>query len=270
MTRVPVSRYTCTPLKAGEELEVHVVSAVSPCNFWCQPAKSSTSQLPLLMDKIQDYYSGSQGEEVSELVAGMPCVAQFSTDENWYRAVVTSVADCDNAAVCFVDYGNAESVARSKVRTVLSRFTDLPTQAFKCVLAGVSPLGGVWDTASCNRFQEMVVFEDSKEFRAEVVTVADGQVQEVGVTLWDGQSSIGQLLVDSGYGLDKTESPCEPVSEPTTSSGTQRKPLHTLLQVIRPCSTSSQNYCGCIIVTSSLIYSVQNSTALLFVSGVDI
>ena len=144
------------------------MSAVSPCNFWCQSAKSSTSQLPLLMDEIQDYYSGSEGDEVGDLVTGMPCVAQLSTDDNWYRAVVTAVVDCDDVAVRFVDYGNAANVARSKVRVVQSRFTELPTQAFKCVLAGVSPLGGVWDTASCNRFQEMVVFEDSKEFRAEV------------------------------------------------------------------------------------------------------
>ena len=70
--------------------------------------------------------------------------------------------------------------------------------------------------------------------------MADGQVIEV--TLWDGPSSIGQLLVESGYGLDKTESPSdELVSEPTTSATTQGEPLHVLLQVIRARCTS-QNY----------------------------
>ena len=197
------------------------MSAVSPCNFWCQPAKSSTTDLPLLMDKIQDCYSGSEvvSEEVDDMSIGMPCVSQFSNDEIWHRAMITSI-DGDSVTVRFVDYGNTRDVSRSKVRAIVSHFTELPMQAFKCVLSGVSPVGGAWDAASCNRFQEMVVFEESKEFRVEVITVTQGDVLEVSVTLWDGQSSIGQQLVDSGYGVESTQ--LDDTSEATSDWSLQK------------------------------------------------
>ena len=45
---------------------------------------------------------------------GSVCCARFSEDGGWYRAVVASVSP-EGVTVCYVDYGNSETVDPSQV-----------------------------------------------------------------------------------------------------------------------------------------------------------
>lgn len=71
----------------------------------------------------------------SEIIPGLFCVAQYSVDSLWYRALIKSV-DSSSATVYFVDYGNTESVNFSKIREIDPDFTQMTAQALKCKLAG--------------------------------------------------------------------------------------------------------------------------------------
>lgn len=43
--------------------------------------------------------------------------------------------------ICYIDFGNYDTVPCSKVHSILGKFCDKPIQAFKCKLHGVYPLG---------------------------------------------------------------------------------------------------------------------------------
>ena len=58
-------------------------------------------QLETLMLELQDYAVESH-PLTTMLLPGIPCLAQFSLDELWYRAVVTSEVA---KYLCFVYYG---------------------------------------------------------------------------------------------------------------------------------------------------------------------
>ncbi|KAI5651947.1 tudor domain-containing protein [Phthorimaea operculella] len=69
-----------------------------------------------------------------ELVAALyPC------DNQWYRARVVTVSRADqNVEVQYIDYGNKVWIKEDCVRELEPRFTALPAQAVRCLLAGVS------------------------------------------------------------------------------------------------------------------------------------
>ncbi|KAJ2946125.1 hypothetical protein O0L34_g5051 [Tuta absoluta] len=69
-----------------------------------------------------------------ELVAALyPC------DNQWYRARVLTVSRADqNVEVQYIDYGNKVWIKEDAVRELEPRFTALPEQAVRCMLAGVS------------------------------------------------------------------------------------------------------------------------------------
>ena len=186
-------------LTPGQVMDVYVSTASTPANFWCQPAKCSNDDLPLLMDKIQDFYSSPKSSSQHRLVdpqIGRPCVAQFSDDKVWYRAEVTSFDD-DVVNVCFVDYGNTETIPMSEIRPITAELVELPQQAVCCSLSGIEATGGdEYDKASSIRFQELVTYDDSKLFTMAIETVKDGHFQ---VNLKDSNMDIAQVLLGGGY-----------------------------------------------------------------------
>ena len=63
----------------------------------------------------------------------MPCLAQYSKDSLWYRAIVKSI-DISSASVYFVDYGNMDTVSLANIKKIDPEFLDLPAQAVQCQL----------------------------------------------------------------------------------------------------------------------------------------
>eukprot|EP00058_Branchiostoma_floridae_P024135 XP_002609625.1 hypothetical protein BRAFLDRAFT_125037 [Branchiostoma floridae] len=146
-------------LTEGSNVEVYVSVTLSPSNFWCQLA-STTSELASLMEKICDYYAAINNEEVlQDPQPGMPCIAQFSEDQGWYRAKVIKV-EGDGVEVIFVDYGNSEKVERSLVKVMKLQFTEVPVQAFQCCLSNTTPPGSVWDNDTTAKFTQLCTSQE--------------------------------------------------------------------------------------------------------------
>ena len=59
---------------------------------------------------------------------GMVCACQFSSDNQWYRAVVVDLPGKQNVTIKYVDFGNTETVHFTKLKKLLDKFLILPTQ----------------------------------------------------------------------------------------------------------------------------------------------
>nr|CAD7403847.1 unnamed protein product [Timema cristinae] len=72
--------------------------------------------------------------------AGLPCIAQYHSDNKWYRAKVLEVNDDDRSIkVRFVDYGNEEICRATELRKDLC-MSQIPIQCTKCFVQCIVPL----------------------------------------------------------------------------------------------------------------------------------
>ncbi|XP_062529282.1 uncharacterized protein LOC110384726 isoform X2 [Bombyx mori] len=70
---------------------------------------------------------------------GEMVAALYPLDDNWYRARVLSLTRPDQSVeVMYVDYGTVLWVKEDQIRHLEARYTFLPMQAVRCVLAGVT------------------------------------------------------------------------------------------------------------------------------------
>ena len=54
------------------------------------------------------------------------CVAKYSEDKQWYRAVVTALTGNQRVRVLYVDYGNTEELPYFELRKISDEFIRLP------------------------------------------------------------------------------------------------------------------------------------------------
>lgn len=195
----------------GNIVQVHVTSATGLSDFWVScPAENPETELPLLMDRIEDLYSGSSTDQYqpNELRIGMLCIAKFS-DGIWYRAKVIQVYEHGTVQVLFIDYGNVYEVSTSEIRELVSEHAELAPQAIRATLATIRPCisDGGWDAASSERFVELVTYE-SKPFDfniSKVVRDENGRLLEMHGLLFDNGVNVGDQLVKEGFAVHLVE-----------------------------------------------------------------
>ena len=76
----------------------------------------------------------------------MFCCAQFTEDDNWYRARIVECytkGDTPRAQVIYVDFGNHEPLPVSRLRMLRKEQAELPMMAVLCALEGVMQPDGV-------------------------------------------------------------------------------------------------------------------------------
>nr|XP_013811069.1 PREDICTED: tudor domain-containing protein 6 [Apteryx mantelli mantelli] len=144
-------------LEVGSTVNVVVSYVESPGYFWCQLSRNC-HDLKILMAKIQEYCKNSSHPHIWP---NPVCLAQYSEDEKWYRALIVSeVTSTENVEVIYVDYGNRELVSRTNLRSTNENFLNLKAQAFRCSLYNlIQPKGQdpfVWDEKAILAFQEFV------------------------------------------------------------------------------------------------------------------
>ena len=179
-------------LQPGFKGAVSVPHFINPSEFCCLVQKHE-DELKNVMDELASLYnSPSAPPSLVNTEPGMACAAQFSADDQWYRAVIKSVT-AEGIGIVYADYGNEEVV--KSVRALPQRLARLPTQAVRCSLFGaVSPSAG-WNEAVCDRLAEIV---DDVVFQMEVKSVNAGQLV---VLLHNAQ---GQSLSDFVTGTTQT------------------------------------------------------------------
>ncbi|XP_066992259.2 tudor domain-containing protein 1 [Anabrus simplex] len=105
------------------------------------------------MQEISSHCDSGQRKPIAEssLRLGTPCIARYSVDGRWYRAIVES-ASINHVGVYFVDYGNREDVFPTEVLEIRPQFMSLPAQGIVCSPAGA----GVWSGQMRESFFEWI------------------------------------------------------------------------------------------------------------------
>ncbi|XP_075353877.1 tudor domain-containing protein 6 [Mycteria americana] len=144
-------------LEVGSTVNVVVSYVENPSYFWCQLSRNC-HDLKVLMAEIQEYCKNSCHPHAWP---NSVCLAQYSEDEKWYRALIISeVPSAEKVEVIYVDYGNRELVSLTNLRSTNERFLRLEAQAFRCSLYNLIQPNGqdpfAWDEEAIQAFQEFV------------------------------------------------------------------------------------------------------------------
>jgi staphylococcal nuclease domain-containing protein 1 len=129
-------------LSNGEQsMDVTVTEIVDGNQIYVQKIGEGTVQLEKLMHSLRDERLGDQPPE--SIKKGDVLLGQFTVDDTWYRARVEGVnKERQTYDVRYVDYGNAESLPRSRLRPLPAsgryNAAALPFQAHLAQLAFVS------------------------------------------------------------------------------------------------------------------------------------
>ncbi|KAM7376229.1 hypothetical protein PAMP_005972 [Pampus punctatissimus] len=148
--------------------EVYASCIVGPHYFWCQYA--NTENLNMLSRLAQEVAQAQQDTMFPKaLDPGCPCLAPFSSDNQWYRAQVIQRTG-NTLNVLFVDYGNESEVDIKDVRTMPLSLLEQPPQAFLCSLNGFDESKGSWDDSVYDDFYNLLV---DKPLRVTVINMED-------------------------------------------------------------------------------------------------
>ncbi|KAI4503981.1 hypothetical protein M0802_000452 [Mischocyttarus mexicanus] len=135
----------------------------SPTNFYIH-LNPEYLELDNLMENIASIYeNGGDTLKHSEIKPEKYCIAQYSEDLKWYRAVIKSI-EKQQAVVKFVDYGNVETVNLDKIKSIQEQFLKLPMQTIKCKLFAVKDQ--IWDSNMIESFSNKI---DGKVLEAEFI-----------------------------------------------------------------------------------------------------
>ena len=121
---------------------VVVTSVYSPYCFYVQ---DTTQEYMDLEAKMQSYYNNEAVAQLKSLEIGQMCVAKYSEDQAWYRAIIKDVDyDQSTVSVFFVDFGNEDVLVLSErernVCAIIDEFKKCPVMALKCSLQDVEPV----------------------------------------------------------------------------------------------------------------------------------
>lgn len=204
--------------KPAENEKVYVSAMESPGCFFCL-VSGTEEKLLALMSEISSVYDSLSKDElaVDVISVGDVCCAQFSEDNQWYRAVVEDNVN-GALAIRFIDYGNTETVPISRTKILKDSFLAEPPLVVKCSLFGVKPATGeTWPDESATLFEELT-FE--KELNAKFLSFTEPfevQLNESGV-------DIGEELVKAKLAVS-TKTEVEPIAQGKQTSGQYTNPV---------------------------------------------
>ncbi|XP_028423126.1 tudor domain-containing protein 1 isoform X3 [Perca flavescens] len=127
-------------LPLNDTFQPCVAAVPSPSLFYLLvPSQVDQQKLQDVMMELVAYCSNIRASlsstVLSRPVPGAACCAQFSADNNWYRAVVLEVGD-NEMSVIYADYGNSEKVPFSRILPITKHLLQLPFQITRCTLTG--------------------------------------------------------------------------------------------------------------------------------------
>lgn len=133
---------------------------VSPDRFFVTWA-SKEKELIELQESINAFYEVPQQRDAHQVLGplvDLPCIAVFSDDGLYYRALVKDIMfESHKVLVLFVDYGNEEEVPTDKIFHVHESFMETPLLASVCCLADVRPFNTAdWSRNATTEFQRLV------------------------------------------------------------------------------------------------------------------
>uniref|UniRef100_D4A3N0 Tudor domain containing 1 n=1 Tax=Rattus norvegicus TaxID=10116 RepID=D4A3N0_RAT len=193
---------TVLTLNVGDEFCGVVAHIQTPEDFFCQQLQSG-HKLAELQESLSEYCSHVTPRSDFYPTIGDMCCAQFSEDDQWYRASVLAYASEESVLVGYVDYGNFEILSLKRLCPIIPKLLDLPMQALNCVLAGVKPSLGMWTP------EAICVMRKAVQNRMVTVRVVGMQGTRALVELVDKSVaphlSASKALLDSGFAIEEKD-----------------------------------------------------------------
>ncbi|XP_070708417.1 tudor domain-containing protein 1 [Pempheris klunzingeri] len=147
-------------LPLNETFKPYIAAVISPSLFYLLGHSQVDQQkLQEVMMELAVYCTKKQASSSSAVLSrpapGAACCAQFSADNNWYRAVVLEVSD-NEMNVVYADYGNSEKVPFSHVLPIPMHLLQLPFQITRCTLSGREHFPAEWPEEVQLMFQSLL------------------------------------------------------------------------------------------------------------------
>ncbi|XP_006920906.1 tudor domain-containing protein 1 [Pteropus alecto] len=185
-------------LNIGDEFCGVVSHIQTPEDFFCQKLQSG-HKLAELQASLSEYCGRVSPRSDFYPTIGDICCAQFSEDDQWYRASVLAYASEESVLVGYVDYGNFEILNLKRLCPITPKLLELPMQAIKCVLAGVKPSLGIWTPEAVCLMKKIV------QNKIITVKVADKLENSSLVELVDKSVTpsirVTKVLTDAGFAI---------------------------------------------------------------------
>uniref|UniRef100_UPI0037E92CC5 tudor domain-containing protein 1 n=1 Tax=Semicossyphus pulcher TaxID=241346 RepID=UPI0037E92CC5 len=148
-------------LPLNETFQPYFAAIISPSLFYLLgPSQVDQQKLQEVMMELAVYCSNNQASSSSAVLSrpapGAACCAQFSADNNWYRAVALKVGE-NETSVIYADYGNTEKVPFSRILPITSHLLQLPFQITRCTLTGKEHFPAEWPEETQQAFQSLVL-----------------------------------------------------------------------------------------------------------------
>ena len=169
--------------------EVYASCIVGPDYFWCM--YTNTEDLDMVSSLALE--AGQAQQDITfpkTLGQGSPCLALFSSDNQWYRAQVIRKTN-DTFHVLFIDYGNECDVNIKNVRPLPQSLLEKDPQAFLCSLNGFDESKGSWDDNVYDDFYTLLVDKPLK-----VTAIHIGDHSEIAVPQYAVQIQCENMIVN--------------------------------------------------------------------------
>ncbi|XP_053440200.1 tudor domain-containing protein 1 [Nycticebus coucang] len=210
-------------LNVGDEFCGVVAHIQTPEDFFCQQLQSG-HKLAELQASLSEYCGQVSPRSDFYPTIGDICCAQFSEDDQWYRASVLAYASEESVLVGYVDYGNFEILSLTRLCPIIPKLLELPMQAIKCVLAGVKPSLGIWTPEAVCLMKKIV---QNKMITVKVVEkLENSSLVELVDVSETPHISVSNVLIDAGFALGEkgrvTDKPSD-VKEASVPLGVEGK-----------------------------------------------
>ncbi|KAL5248921.1 hypothetical protein ACHWQZ_G017946 [Mnemiopsis leidyi] len=149
-----------TPQIDGGTFQAKVAYADYPGRLYIQKVAEFERLEDLLEALAEEYGEAAKSGNLPRLGVepkiGTICCAQYSDDEQFYRAQIYGITR-SSIKIQFMDFGNVEDKTASQLYQLKDEFTKLPSQAIECALHGCTITTTEWNTSMQEFFEETVM-----------------------------------------------------------------------------------------------------------------
>ncbi|NXA36316.1 TDRD1 protein, partial [Eudromia elegans] len=133
-------------LKKAMEIKGIVTEFRNPSEFYVQiNSPEFLEHINKISVELQDCYANTIIHEEYIPIKGEVCVAKYSLDQTWNRALVKDVDILQKKAqIFYIDYGNEENISFSRIKALHKNIERFPPCAIKCSLANYDPTQEGW------------------------------------------------------------------------------------------------------------------------------
>ncbi|NWY03829.1 TDRD1 protein, partial [Nothoprocta ornata] len=133
-------------LKKAMEIKGIVTEFRNPSEFYIQISSPEfLEHINRISVELQDCYANTIIQEEYIPIKGEVCVAKYSLDQTWNRALVKDVDILQKKAqIFYIDYGNEENISFSRIKALHKNIELFPPCAIKCSLANYDPTQDGW------------------------------------------------------------------------------------------------------------------------------